>query len=190
MEEKFHRFDEAAINLGLLDMKTDITYHPLREALEQLDELWGMDDEGFVGETTDLEGPSLEDYLEEEVSQEDDNLITVLGVDLETHFPDEQSFNLEPERIPKDEWDIAFSSQFTKTLRNIDRKLKGKILDAITEISQNPLLSKGNTVKPLTENWKDCWRYRIGDFRLVYRPDNKKNRVLLIAFAARGEVYR
>ena len=86
-------------------------------------------------------------------------------------------------------WFIAMSQEFIKATRNIDRKIQGKILEAINSLCEDPLTQRGDTVKPLSNGLKGLWRYRIGDFRLVYKPDLSSHSVLLHAFAARGQVY-
>ena len=87
------------------------------------------------------------------------------------------------------DWYLGMSDEFTKAIRGIDRKLQGRILEAISYISRSPTSPKGNTVKPLTADLKGLWRYRIGDYRLVYYPDNEGKRVVLVAFASRSGVY-
>ena len=62
-------------------------------------------------------------------------------------------------------------------------------LVAIGEIQSAPRTPRGDTVKPLTGELRGLWRYRIGDYRLVYRPSWNGRTVMLIAFAGRGSVY-
>jgi mRNA-degrading endonuclease RelE of RelBE toxin-antitoxin system len=76
-------------------------------------------------------------------------------------------------------WLMGMTKDFRKAVREIDRKLQGRILEAINDISENPVQTNGDTV----------WRYRIGDYRLVYLPDREKHQITLWAFAARGGVY-
>jgi mRNA-degrading endonuclease RelE of RelBE toxin-antitoxin system len=87
------------------------------------------------------------------------------------------------------EWLIGMSDHFIKSLRKIDKKLMGRILEAMTHICREPTTPKGDTVTPLTAELKGLWRYRIGDFRLVYQPEAAKKRVTLLTFAGRGSVY-
>ncbi len=86
-------------------------------------------------------------------------------------------------------WYIGMSNEFIKTIQGIDRKLQGRILEAISHISSEPTTPKGDTVKPLTSDLKGLWRYRIGDFRLVYYPDSDGRRVVLVRFSSRSGVY-
>ena len=62
-------------------------------------------------------------------------------------------------------------------------------LEAITEINLSPTTPQGNTIKPLKYDKKGKWRYRNGDFRLIYFPDVKKGEILLISFGSRGSSY-
>jgi mRNA interferase RelE/StbE len=95
-----------------------------------------------------------------------------------------------PRAVPKaPDWDLGLSSEFRKAIRGIDRKLQGRVLQAIDYISTKPTVPKGDTVKPLGGELKGLWRYRIGDYRLVYRPDPDNGRVVLVTFVGRGAAY-
>lgn len=87
------------------------------------------------------------------------------------------------------EWFVAFTPGFKKSISDIDKKLQGRVLAAIAELSEVPVLPHGDTRKPLGAGLKGLWRYRVGDYRLVYRPDEEKHLVILLEFAARGGIY-
>ncbi len=86
-------------------------------------------------------------------------------------------------------WDIGMSDEFVKDIEVIDGKLRGQVLKAMVHISKEPVTLRGDTVKPLVSDLKGLWRYRIGDFRLVYRPDSENKRVVCLTFGSRGEIY-
>jgi mRNA-degrading endonuclease RelE of RelBE toxin-antitoxin system len=92
-----------------------------------------------------------------------------------------------PKRPPP--WYIGMSSNFSKDISKIDRKLQGRILEALNELTQNPISLRGDTVKPLTGELQGCWRYRLGDYRLIYSPDRSTGDITLLAFASRGSAY-
>jgi len=71
---------------------------------------------------------------------------------------------------------------------SIDRKLQGRILEAISDIATAPVTTRGDTVKALSGEMSGFWRYRIGDFRLVYYPDETTRTITLYDFASRGSV--
>jgi mRNA-degrading endonuclease RelE of RelBE toxin-antitoxin system len=86
-------------------------------------------------------------------------------------------------------WSVHFLPEFKKVLAR-----KGDIKDidlvqAIMEIVEDPLKLRGDTIKPLTGIYKGKWRYRIGDYRLIYYPDTETHAVFLISIVPRGNAY-
>ena len=88
------------------------------------------------------------------------------------------------------QWGFKITSQFMSSIKKIDRKLQGRIFEAITHLTYNPINTRGDTIKPLTGDLEGYWRYRIGDYRLIYKPVEKWSEILLISFAARGSAYK
>lgn len=86
-------------------------------------------------------------------------------------------------------WFIGHSSKFTKIVSNLDKNLKSRVLDAINKIQKNPLKLIGDTQKPLVGELKGAWRYRIGDYRLVYVPVKEVGNILLVDLDSRGSIY-
>jgi mRNA-degrading endonuclease RelE of RelBE toxin-antitoxin system len=86
-------------------------------------------------------------------------------------------------------WLLGLSKQFVKSIENIDRKLQGRILEALADIARDPMTLKGDTMKPLSHELTGLWRYRLGEFRLIYQPVPAQRQILLVAFASRGEAY-
>jgi mRNA interferase RelE/StbE len=84
---------------------------------------------------------------------------------------------------------ISISNQFAKDVQNVDRKLQGRILKAIGIIFKDPTRPKGDIIKPLGGDFKGLWRYRIGNYRLVYHIDSESKHIILIAFASCGKKY-
>lgn len=92
-----------------------------------------------------------------------------------------------PRRPPP--WYLGMSHAFSKAIVEIDSRLQGKILEALTVISADPMTPRGDTIKALQGDLKGCWRYRIRDFRLVYKPYPETGDILLLAFESRASVY-
>jgi mRNA interferase RelE/StbE len=86
-------------------------------------------------------------------------------------------------------WFIGWSRDFANSIEKIDRKLQGRILEALVEIAANPTELRGDTKKPLVGDMKGCWRYRIADYRIIYSPDSSTRNVTLLAFGARSSIY-
>jgi mRNA-degrading endonuclease RelE of RelBE toxin-antitoxin system len=86
-------------------------------------------------------------------------------------------------------WFLGMSSAFAKQISKIDRKLQGRILEALVEITGNPEQLRGDTMKPLVGELKGCWRYRLADYRIIYSANKATGDITLLAFAPRGSAY-
>lgn len=86
-------------------------------------------------------------------------------------------------------WLVAWTENFSRDTCSIDRKLLGRVFEAIAEITRSPMTMRGNTVKPLSHALRGCWRIRIGDYRLVYHPQPSDRVLVLIAFSSRTDAY-
>lgn len=91
--------------------------------------------------------------------------------------------------IREPDWYIGLTNEFLKSINKIDKKLQSKIFDALKSISESPTEPNGNTVKPLGHQLKGIWRYRVGDYRLLYKPDASSKQILLLRFSHRKKAY-
>jgi len=91
--------------------------------------------------------------------------------------------------FPAQTYRIEVSHEFCKSIEKNDKIIKGRVLEAIIRLSKEPCISVGDTLKPLESN-KGRWRFRIGDFRLIYLPEKENKIVRLLDFGSRGEVYK
>ena len=87
-------------------------------------------------------------------------------------------------------WSIAFTPTFLKSMSGVDKNMQGRILIALAQLSKEPIALQGDTIKPLDGSLKGLWRFRIGDYRLVYEPRENSKLVVLVDFASRGGVYK
>lgn len=88
-------------------------------------------------------------------------------------------------------WNVGFSKQFKKDLGGLDRKLAGRVLEALLVVTNFaiPFAVVGDTFKPLSGKLASCWRYRIGDHRLILQPQPEDGMIFVVTFASRGDVY-
>ena len=113
------------------------------------------------------------------------------ALDLEYPFP--QASLTFPQRHPvvpaEPPYAIGMTEEFIKSIRKYDKALQARILVALSELCKDPTSPKGDTVMPLKGSMRGFWRYRIGDFRLLYRADPEHRRVMLMAFTPREAAY-
>ncbi len=94
----------------------------------------------------------------------------------------------EVREVPPD-WFIGITSNFSKCIKKTDKKIQGRILVAMARITSDPITPSGNTIKPLSGEKDGMWRYRIGDYRIIYLPDKNTKHILLMSFSSRGNAY-
>ena len=68
-----------------------------------------------------------------------------------------------------------------------DRPLALKLARCFRRLEAEP--RHGNNVKRLKGEWSGYLRYRVGDWRVIYRVDDDANRVNVIVIAHRRAVY-
>ena len=68
-----------------------------------------------------------------------------------------------------------------------DRPLALKLARCFQRLETAP--RSGNNVKPLKGDHAGYLRYRVGDWRAVYRIDGAANRVVVVVFAHRRDAY-
>ena len=83
-------------------------------------------------------------------------------------------------------WRPKFQKPFVKDLRS---HISTEAMQAIVKICEDPMTPHGDTIQPLKHGLSGKWRYRRGDFRIVYWPDRHKGRVVFENFRSRGEGY-
>lgn len=86
-------------------------------------------------------------------------------------------------------WYVAFTNQFRDQLAGLDRKLLGRVLEKIAELTVNPMQILGDTIKPLDGDFKGLWRIRFGDYRMIYFPDKEHGNISIYSLAPRGSAY-
>ncbi|MCY3753268.1 MAG: type II toxin-antitoxin system YoeB family toxin, partial [Alphaproteobacteria bacterium] len=97
--------------------------------------------------------------------------------------------NPEPSAGDRDErWRFAALQNFRKDVWR-EPKLFERVANSIMEICKDPMTPRGNTIKRLSGDMSGYWRYRLGDFRLVYRPEIDRRIVYCYRLVPRGGAY-
>jgi mRNA interferase RelE/StbE len=68
-----------------------------------------------------------------------------------------------------------------------DRPLARKLARCFRQLEQEP--RRGNNIKALKGKLAGLSRFRVGDWRVIYRIDDAASRVLVLSIAHRREVY-
>jgi mRNA interferase RelE/StbE len=81
---------------------------------------------------------------------------------------------------------IEYTTAARKQLKKLPREISVRIIHGIEQLHENP---RPESVKKLT-GFKDYYRLRIGDYRVVYSIQDNILMVLIIRIAPRKNVYQ
>ena len=73
-----------------------------------------------------------------------------------------------------------------KEIRSLDRRIQRRIVDALKALAGDPF-RRG--VKKLA-NTENFYRYRVGDYRILYTVDGKRILVVIVGVRHRSKAYR
>lgn len=85
-------------------------------------------------------------------------------------------------------WKFSSTKKYIKATQSLVKSVIIQINDAITEIAKDPMTPRGDTIRPLQRE-KGFYRYRIGDYRLIYYVDRIECKISLYDFGSRGGIY-
>jgi mRNA interferase RelE/StbE len=80
---------------------------------------------------------------------------------------------------------ILTTRRFLRHLKRLEGEVRERVLDAVREVSERPYL--GST---LMFDERRLYKFRVGDYRLVYEVDEEKKAVLFLIVDHRRRVYR
>lgn len=87
----------------------------------------------------------------------------------------------------KENWEIILTRPSEKIYEKSDKEMKKRLDNCFGELEKDPLY--GINIKPLTGKLKGLYRYRVGDWRVIYRISRETKVVEIIAILPRGNAY-
>ena len=88
----------------------------------------------------------------------------------------------------KEIWEIVLTRPANRVYDKAGESMRQRLDNCFEDLEQNPLY--GNNIKPLTGQLKGLLRYRVGDWRVIYRLLKKTMKVEIIAILPRGDAYK
>ena len=83
-------------------------------------------------------------------------------------------------------YSVLLQPRAVKSLSKLPRDVQGSIKDAIVALGATP---RPHNAKKL-EGERDTWRVRVGEYRVIYVPDDVKRAVVVTVVGHRRDVYR
>ncbi|MGD0141286.1 MAG: type II toxin-antitoxin system RelE/ParE family toxin [Tepidisphaeraceae bacterium] len=84
-------------------------------------------------------------------------------------------------------FEVELSPEAREFYSAADRPLARKLSRCFAVLEQSP--RQYNNIKRLTGQKTGLWRFRVGDWRVVYRIDDQAKHVHVLIIAHRREVY-
>jgi mRNA interferase RelE/StbE len=84
-------------------------------------------------------------------------------------------------------FDVILSPDAQVFYEAADAPLVRKLNRCFASLEKNPRTD--GSVKRLKGEWSGYWRYRVGDWRVIYRIDDPVQQVNVLVIAHRREVY-
>jgi len=83
-------------------------------------------------------------------------------------------------------FDIRYSKQAVNFLKSGEKKLITRILKKIETLKENPVQHNSKVVEGYNEK---LFRIRVGDYRILYEVDYKKNQLGIVKIDKRSKIY-
>jgi mRNA interferase RelE/StbE len=85
-----------------------------------------------------------------------------------------------------DSYAVTFARSARKEFQALQHDLTERILAVIEELAEEPRPAGCRKLR----NSRDLWRVRIGDYRVVYRVNDRERTVDVVIVRHRSDVYR
>lgn len=87
-----------------------------------------------------------------------------------------------------DNWTLQFTPAAAKELKKLGREPAARILKTL-ETRIATLDDPRDLGKPLVGDWTGYWRWRMGDYRVIAKIEDKRVVIVVVRVAHRREVY-
>ncbi|MEL6438162.1 MAG: type II toxin-antitoxin system RelE/ParE family toxin [Cyanobacteria bacterium J06621_8] len=85
-------------------------------------------------------------------------------------------------------YEIVLTRKAQKTYQQLNASVISRFNRCIEQLSQNPY--QHPNIKSLKGKFKGRFRYRIGDYRVIYKIEEANKLVIILLIAVRSDVYR
>lgn len=83
---------------------------------------------------------------------------------------------------------VILAPEAQADIRRLDPAVQGRVLDRIEWMGQNAEVMRHLVLRG--EEWAGCFRYRLGDYRIIYLLDRSAHRLVVLKVGHRRDVYR
>lgn len=85
-------------------------------------------------------------------------------------------------------YQVILTSEAQSDLRGIAAVIRARMLDKLEWIGENAELIQHQALQG--DEWKGCYKYRVGDYRIIYRMEHPVTKLFVLKVGHRREVYK
>ena len=85
-------------------------------------------------------------------------------------------------------YQVSLTSEAQSDLRGIASATRTRLLDKLEWIGENAELIQHQALQG--DEWKGCYKYRVGDYRIIYRMEHPMMKLIVLKVGHRREVYK
>lgn len=90
---------------------------------------------------------------------------------------------------PSRKWWMTFTDEFATSFRKMHRALHKPVFNAIRAIARDPEPGDALLARPLPVEVENLWCWRLGDYRVLYRPFHDQRLIVLMTLGKRTSRY-
>lgn len=85
-------------------------------------------------------------------------------------------------------YQIILTPEAQADLRKFSSAARTRVLDKLEWMGKNGELIQHQALQG--DEWKGCFKYRVGDYRIVYRLDHPTTKLNVLKIGHRREIYK
>ena len=85
-------------------------------------------------------------------------------------------------------YQVVLTLEAQSDLRNTESSIRARLLDKLDWIGENAELIQHQALQG--DEWKGCFKYRIGDYRIIYKMEHSTAKVTVLKVGHWREVYK
>ncbi len=85
-------------------------------------------------------------------------------------------------------FEVVLTSAARDDIRQLERSVRERLIDKLHWMGQNAALLVHQPLKG--DEWDGAYKYRLGDYRIIYRLDVGKRQLIVLKVGHRREVYK
>jgi len=85
-------------------------------------------------------------------------------------------------------YQVVLTPEVQSDLRGITSATRTRLLDKLEWIGENAELIQHEALQG--DEWKGCYKYRVGDYRIIYRMEYPRTKLIVLKVGHRREVYK